>query len=513
MHSHLHVIFAPTPKAMKINPILLSLPLLVVFAGCDSVLDVKPSTFSGSTTYYQNQDQFVKAINGVYASIQGDYASGGHLVTWGEMRSDNTTFQYNEADRGGIHIEAFDEFMVTIDNGVVNNLWASAYDDIKETNVILDRITDVSFRDEALKERIIGEAKFLRALSYFNLVRMFGGVPLMLHEVSEPSETFAEKRNSVDEVYQQIVNDLQDAIARLPESYSGLDIGRATEGAARMLLADVHITRKNWQDALTQLREVEAMGYSLLPNYADIFDPDNKNNAESIFEIQFDGAIDGEASNFIYRYAPFNSGTDIIPFGDLSFSSSGENIPTADLIRAYEPGDLRKDASIAWYVKEGNAQYTDVALGDSIPFVKKFWHPFDQPGRAHENFPVYRYAETLLMLAETLNELGQTGDAHQYINQVRVRADLDPLQGLSQDQMRDAIARERRVELAFENKRWPDLIRTGKAVEVMNAHGMEMRSRSPRLGAAYNVTENKLLLPIPEREMRLNPHFEQNPGW
>src|SRR5690606_19372617 len=211
-------------------------------------------------------------------------------------------------------------------------------------------------------------------------------------------------------------------------------------------------------------------GYSLLPNYEDVFDPRHKNSVESVFDVQYNAAIEGEASRYAYRFVPFNSGNSVVPFNDLNPGQAGYNIPTRDIVRAYEPGDLRKSASIAWFVREGNSQF-DVSIGDSIPYILKFVHPFDQPGRTDENWPVYRCAHVLLMMAEAINEVsGPTTEALGYVNQVRKRAGLDEVNpGLGQEAFRQLIYREQRVELAFENHRWYQLVRTGRAIEVMNA--------------------------------------------
>jgi starch-binding outer membrane protein, SusD/RagB family len=166
---------------------------------------------------------------------------------------------------------------------------------------------------------------------------------------------------------------------------------------------------------------------------------------------------------------------------------------------------------VAFYVAEGNSQY-DVAMGDSIPYIKKFVHPFEQRSRTDENWPVYRYAHVLLMLAEAYLEIGNRSEALKYLNQIRQRAGLSPLSE-NTNSLKDAIDHEQRVELAFENHRWFQLLRTGKAMEVMNAHGKAMKAIQPRLSdASYGVQAYKLRYPIPQREVRLN-NFEQNPGW
>jgi hypothetical protein len=426
------------------------------------------------------------------------------------MRSDNTWFQYNNADRGREQWEFVDEFLVPATAECISNFWKNSYIGISRSNDVLDNISNVTGWTDAARDQYKGEAEFLRAFHYFNLVRQFGGVPLRLTSTQSPDAALSKGRATVDEVYTAIIADLKDAADKLPASYAGSNVGRATKGAASTLLAKVYMTQKNYPDALTELRKVQGLGYSLLPNYADVFDPNKKNGAESIFEIQYLGSQAGLYSTFMYIFAPYTSGSYVT--GDIKTSirgsGSGWNIPTQDMIDSYEAGDKRKDISMGAGYKDADSNFV------AIPYVKKYNHGFTDVGRTNDNFPVLRYADVMLMIAECLNEqaFAAGGEAFTLLNDVRARAGLGPKTGVgSQDAFRDAIFQERKVELAFEDHRWYDLVRSGKAVEVMNAHGVKQKAVSTLIPAnGYQLTPNKLLLPIPQTDVNLD-NLTQNP--
>ena len=484
--------------------------LWLSLTGCHNMLDVDPYTFSAGDNYYETEEQMLRAVNGAYGALQALYTSD--FWAMAEMRADNTNYQYNEADRGAQQREEIDEFLITSTNNYVNTIWARLYTNIHQSNAILARIDEVEFADENTRQQYGGEAKFLRALHYFHLVRLFGDVPLILEEVGSPSDAFTEERTPVDLVYEQIIKDASEAAESLPAEYaSDADKGRATKGAALTLLGEVYLTRKDYATAVETLTEVTTLGYSLVADYASVFSPSNKNNSESVFEVQYDAGLETEFSNYIFIFGPKDGKPDLTGFnGNLG----GNNIPTPSIVNAYQAGDEREAASVAYYDAASSANYEESeAFGGRLPFIKKFYHPpYALDGRANENWPVYRYAHVLLMLAEAINESG-SGNAYQYLNEVRQRAGLSPLSGLGQDQLREAIHHEQRVELAFENHRWFQLLRTGNAMEVMTQHGIEEKQRLSRLSeASYNIQEHKLLFPIPDREVRLNG-FEQNAGW
>lgn len=487
--------------------------LAVVFGGpsCD-FLEPEPKTFVESSSYYQTADEAENGINAIYGKLQDLYDSPNYFFVLTELRSDNTTVQWEPQKLN--NVEFIDEFQSQATNPIYEDAWSNAYSGIQQANIMLNRLEGAEFGSQEERDQYAGEAKFLRALFYFHLVRLWGEVPLVLDELGA-SEAFTDSRASAEAVYEQIIADATDAANSLPLEAPASEAGRATVGAARTLLGTVYMTQQEFESAIEPLQQVAGMDYELLPDYEDVFDPANKNHAESIFEVQYEPGLAGgeEASSWIYRFAPSNSGSDIIGFSDLNDGTSGFNIPTVDMVGAYEQGDERKATSISFYVNPENSEFETVAIGDSIPFINKYNHAFSTPGQTRENWPVYRYSQVLLMLAEALNEVGRTGDAYAYVNQVRERAGLDPLAGLSKSEFRQAVYHELRVELAFENHRWYNLKRTERALEVMREHGQELIERSPRITEGfYNIEEYKLLYPIPFREVRLND-FEQNPGW
>lgn len=462
--------------------------------------------------FWKTESDLKQGVVGSYRSIR----DLGLFSYWmfGEMRSDNTTFQYNAPQRGQENRELVDQFLITSANTLIQTFWQQSYTGISRCNDVLNNVDRIPMSPEA-KDQAIGEVKLLRAFHYFNLVRQFGGVPLRLEVTNSPGDALSKGRASIEEIYTQILADLNDAESKLPASYGAADKGRATKGTANAILGEVLMTQKKFSEALTALRKVT--GYGLMANYADIFTPANKNNQESIFEIQYLGSVPDLASNFMYQFAPFNSGIAVTQDAGTNLSfSSGWNTPSDDLMSFYEEGDKRKDISLA-------TGFNGTAGFVNAPYIKKYNHGFIQPGQTNVNFPIIRYADVMLEIAECLNEAGfsANGEAFNLLNAVRTRAGLqaktagNPVAALnvnSQEAFREAIAKERQLELAFENHRWYDLVRTGKAIPVMLEHGKREVAKNKDIypAGSYNITENKLLLPIPQREVTLD-NLTQNP--
>jgi starch-binding outer membrane protein, SusD/RagB family len=387
---------------------------------------------------------------------------------------------------------------------------------------VLTTIDPADFSQDA-KDNLKGQALFLRALAYFDLVKKFGGVPLFLEPPTSYQGTF-KTRSPVAAIYEQVLADASQAAALLPARTGQHVVGRATAGAAYTLLADVYITLQRWAEAETALRAVEKMDYSLLADYADIFRPANKGNAEIVFEINYVEATSQPLySTFLYSFIPeLSNPAAITGVGPISRNGNGGlNLPTPDLAAAYQQDtDKRYGATIGYYT--GPSPLVGIPTYQHMPYVKKYLHPHAIPGQTNVNWPVYRYAEVLLMLAESLNEQQKPAQALAYLNQVRSRAGLSNIAPAGQTQLRDLILQERRLELAFENKRYHDLVRTGMAVNVLNAFGEKVKAEPQHyyyapgnapVPNAFQVTNDYLLYPIPISELVVNNSLEQNPGY
>ena len=498
----------------KFHKTLAVLFFLLTTACSDNFISIDPESSISADQYFRNQEEAILAVNGAYAPLQT--LASNHWWILGELRSDNTTYQYNEEDRRNLPLEQVDDFLIQTNNPYTEGFWSASYAGISRCNVFLQRVENIPFTDQDLQKRLTGEILFLRSLYYYQLTRFFGPVPLVLEEVTAPdnNDQYILEQTPVAEIYTKLIEDLKTAAILMDtDSYTAADAGRAKAGAAYAMLGELYLIEKKYQEAIEAFKEVESQGYTLLDNYANIFMPSNKNHAESIFEVQYFESNQGKGSNFIYRFAPFNSGQDLV--GDNQFIpyNAGFNIPTKDLISAYEPGDKRRDVSIGWYVKAGNSKF-DIALGDSIPYIKKYHHGHSVPGVTNDNFPVFRYGRILLLWAEALNELDQRNTANGLVSQIRARAGLPVLNNnLSKEQFRDAVHHELQVELAFENHRWLDLQRRDDALQIMLAHGQRRKAGNSRLATAYQLEDYMMIYPLPAREIKLNTNLKQNTGW
>ena len=442
---------------------------IIVLSSCsDNFVNIQPLSQDTALGFLESAEDVELAVTGLYSSLQSNRLYGQNYAYFTEHYSDNVIVK--DGGRAGSRYLEFVEFDVNSDNLVLNPFWDACYLSIQRANIILNRINDIEM-DETLKRRRIGEVKFIRAMIYFDMVRIWGGVPLVTAEVEDPTASFGVGRDDAETIYTQILEDLNDADnAGLPNVDSS---GRVSDTAVRTLLAKVYLTRQDWATASGILESiVNDNSHQLLPNFPDVFDIGNENNDETIFEIQYI-SVEGEGSDYHRIFGP----------------TIGDNAASIDLINAFV-GDPRFADS--YFEDEGfqfSNKYADIA-GEGV---------------SDRNLIVFRYADVLLMLAEALNEQGfNTGNAFQYLNDVRSRIGLAALTTsdlTAQDSFRDEVRKQRRLELAHENQRWFDLVRWGIATEtIQNAKGISIQG-------------HQLLFPIPQEAISENPALAQNPGY
>ena len=509
---------------------ILSTILLFALGACKKdFIDLLPLDSLSPSTFFKTEAQLRQAVIAAYVPLR-DLAINDYFTS--EMRSDNSHYQPIPSNRGTafVHRENISDWIDDPTNAYSNAVYFHCYNGISRANIVLGHIGDAATLSATAKADIEGQAKFLRAYNYFKLVRLFGGVPLHLTEVTKAEEAFL-PRSTVEQVYMQIVSDATDAVAKLLPPAKFPQSGQATKGSATMLLAEIYMTQKKYTEAENLLNTLPAMGYALNTNYADAFLTTNKNSKESLFEVQYlEGTAAGTApSNFIYQFLPRVTSTILITGNATANSGTGGwNIPSPDLISSYEAGDKRLDVSIG--VAEGTVNtsdlmvvsanksivgYTPAAGKVGIPYAKKYLHlPHVATNNSNDNWPIYRYADALLLLSEAQIEQGKTGPALAGLNAVRVRAGLAASTEANQANLRTIIQHERRVELALENHRWHDLVRTGTAISVMTAYGIKAKGwYTNLLPNAFTITTDKLLFPIPQSEREINPELTQNPGY
>jgi hypothetical protein len=509
------------------------------FSSCKkSFLDVPPQG-QESPTLDPNiaLDEVTAAYNGLIttdptgaSAFNGFDVHGLFFITVTNIMSDDADKGSYAGDQGPAN--DIDNFTLTSDNTYVAGLWSGYYAAISRTNNALNSLAQAALDSNTVRIRS-GEMRFLRAYFYFNLVRMFGDVPLVLKVPTGPKDTDSSfyYRSPVSDVYNKgIIPDLQYAVTNLPLKTQQTDVGRATKGGAETLLAKVYLYLKNWQmaDSLTQ-DVINSGQYQLVPDYSTIWRQVGDNNAESIFEVET--GIYGSADYGVPEYCefqgprqdngmgtpttPWNNPEAWNPFNDGGF---GFDTPTPNLVNSYEPGDLRKAATIINLPASGppdtlyDGFVVPTMIGIQEYYNYKAWHSemknypeafFGDRSRKQKNIHLLRYAEVLLINAEAANELNNSGTAIADLNQVRSRAGLGPTSAASQTDLRTAIWNERRVELAMEHDRFWDLVRQGRAAQVMQASGK-----------TNFVAGKNELLPIPSAEIAISAgKLTQNLGF
>ncbi len=457
--------------------IIYVLTTLLVTACSSDFTDLAPISNRNEINFYNNASDFVSAINSSYRGLQSDGVYGRAYWTMFEMRGDNTD---QGPDQTGL-ARQFTEINTFTENPLneqIDAAWKESYKIIANSNVILSRINPIKM-DSSLKSRIIGEALFLRSLMYYHLAVAFGNIPLQVTHFIPGQELIQVDANTI---YSQLIIDLKQAENNLSESYSSSDSGRATKGSAATLLAKIYLTLGDKNTAETVLRRVMTYNYSLLPNYSDLWGEANENNAESIFEVQYLSGGIGQGSSFTNDFSP------------SSFLQNGQgfgrNRPTLAMKNSYETNDKRFTTSMgtSWVDESGYTIKTN--------YVTKYKGNPPAENDSGINFVVFRFADILLMLAEAL---GESSESYGYINQIRLRAGLPPIDGTTSGTFEEKLLHERQVEFAFENHRWADLKRFGVAKQTV--------SNAESLISESSVRE---LFLIPQRELDINTNWSQN---
>lgn len=479
--------------------ILISALTIGGLASCsEDFLDVEPEGVGVGEDFFTTAEHARLAINSVYGNTrEWNVIAFAHLAIT-TITSDNAAKGSVPGDAG--FMDEYDNFTLTATEGQLNGYWNGQYQAINLTNQVLTNVPLIDM-DAAEKERILAEAKFFRAYHYFSLVRAFGGVPLRLSvplpgEQEDPA-TLNIPRSSAEEVYAQIIKDLTEAAAVLPNR-GATTRGRATQGAALGMLAKVQLYQRNWQEVVNLANQVEGLGYNLVEDYYSIFRIAGEHNNESIFEIEAQ-TVPGNCGASNSQWAEVQGVRGQFGWGFVE--------PTEDLVNAYEEGDERLDATILF---RGETTPEGDLINPNAPnprYNQKAYVPgfvTNECGYAKDqNVRILRFAEVLLMRAEASNELGDTQQALADLNRVRVRAGLDPIESATQEELRNLIWHERRVELALENgDRFFDLVRQGRAAEVLQAQGKQ-----------FQAGKNELM-PIPQQQIILsNGTLTQNPGY
>lgn len=456
---------------MKKLYLILLLPLLFVSCGEDFT-SLSPISERNAQNFYETQGDFEVAITGAYGALQSNGTFGVNYVLMLEMRADNGA---NGGGATGLAatLQQLDDFDEISTASELESTWNQSYEGIARANTIIARIDDVDFTDSDLKDQIKGEALFIRSLLYYHMAVIFGNIPEQFEEVTSPNVEINQVPASA--IYDRIASDLAEAEGLLPPVAEG---GRATQYAAAALLGRVHLQAGNPGDAEAPLRRVvDSEQYELVPDYAQLWGASNEGNIESIFEVQYISGGVGEGSAYTDMYTPNGVG------GGVGGGVAPQNV-TDDIVNQFDPADERFEGTLE---ADGNGGYW-VEKFDSSPSVA-----FDAPN----NWMEIRYAEVLLNLAEAI---GESTEAYDLINEVRNRAGLADIDGNTPGTFEEKLLQERRLEFAFENKRWPDLLRFGVAKSVMANH----------LGIPES--EVTLLYPIPLGAIDVAPdEMTQNP--
>jgi hypothetical protein len=473
---------------------LLLVPAFLWLSACQDFLKENPQDRIAQDRFYQTAEDATAAVNSIYSNL-GSTSSGPegiyHSTTWVSMGL--ASDEMNNKQEGAIANDQLGTFSWNAENSNISTIWRIHYKTITLANIAIQRIPPIDM-DETLRSRLVNESKFLRAMAYFNLVRMYGNVPLQLDEEAPLNPEVS----NVEAIYAQIISDLQ-AAESLPLD-GEIQEGRATQGAAKALLAKVYLTRKDWQNAsVKSLEVIQSAKYGLWENFSDVFKHTNRNGKEALFSVGFG---DGGGSISFWEFGQFN--VRLLP-PELSKeiagirNTQGWQVVTKDLYDSFSAQDERK--AVTFLTQFTNDKGATIKLNDI--YIQKYWDRAAEPvaGDSQQDFPVIRYPDVLLTYAEAQAELSNFAVANQYLNMVRKRANLAEVNIGAIAPFREEVLDQRRKEFVAEGQRWFDLVRTG----MLEA----------KVQKAKNIAVKPLyyLLPIPQRERDVNTNLVQNLGY
>lgn len=493
---------------LKIYGISSLLVLAVCTSSCKKYLDEKNKSGFDNTNYFQNASQAQTFVNGIYTSLymfqNGDAYGESPFITI-ELFAGHATSLGQSVNNANVINQRTDAV-----NPGFETVWKNSYAAIANANVAIERIPGITM-DDATKKNLLGQAYFLRAFFYYHLVRLYGDIPLIIKSQSLDNPDLYPDRTPVSQVYDQIISDLEVAKSSgLPNTDQN---GKVSLGAVKTLLASVYLTtagypiqkKENYAKAATEAKDVLPL-YTLFDKYDYLHDNAHKNQGELIFQNQY---LAGVRDNAIPQLTiPFN--LQVGAYGD----HLGAMIPTNEFFNSYEDGDLRTEERQFYFSSYPKYKEPNTIIKFGVHALYKYFHveSAESSGISDENWTFLRLPEAMLIYAEASNEVsGPTQDAYNQVNAIRARAKLPALSGLSKDQFREAIWRERYHELAYENKAYFDIQRTHKIYNVKNNTFGEATSTPNEQGVTMRA--QYYLWPIPQREINTNNKLTQNPGW
>ncbi|MBN9382163.1 MAG: RagB/SusD family nutrient uptake outer membrane protein [Chitinophagaceae bacterium] len=509
--------------------------LVFILSGCRKKLELSNPNLQTTADFWKTREQAYAGSTAIYnaLTVDGTYMRSFPGLT--DSRGDDFT-----GDSPWLDLVLTGEFIIPSTSAPVFWIWRDHYLIVNRANQVLEHVSKYpeSVLSTQEKNRILGQAYFLRGLAYYNLATTFKIVPVITKVAETPEDYFAATATE-DDLWNQIISDLKAAEANLPISYANVDgldkgeIGRATQGAASGLLGKAYLYRKDYTNAGAQFQKFFTGGplagvYSLMQDYRDNFRDFKENNAESLFEVQF---TEGQGSDINWCCDPTASWKQVqaisVTYG-MEGAGFSDYLPTRWIYNEYKKektvdgkDDPRMLVTIASYEPADNSvlAYTRPWWNpDTAIYPRKYTNDGVGNGKTTEvaaqsgiNYRVLRYADILLMYAEVLNEQNKTPEAYSYIQQVRDRARLPDLAtvkpGMTQAQMRDQLAHERALEFAIEGQRINDLIRWGwfydpAKLAELKSHDRDFNSWTP--GKEY--------LPIPQGELDVNKNLKPNPA-